>query len=81
VPALIALARKVWSWMPGVESASQVERRTQRLRCKRCGSLDIWRIQSDSGWYGDFMRACCKKPFECRMCRHVFYINARRKFD
>jgi hypothetical protein len=77
----MALARKVFWWLPGVQSQPQVERRTQRLRCKRCGSFDIWRIQQETGWYADFMRARQKKPFECRMCRRVFYMNARRKYD
>jgi hypothetical protein len=81
VSSLVALARKLWYWLTGKTPKRSLDRRKKRLRCKRCGSSDVWRIQADDGWYADLMRSRSKKPFECRMCRHVFYYLARRKDD
>lgn len=57
------------------------ERREKRLNCKRCGSLDIWRVQSTSGLIARFRERGGKKRFACRACGLVIYALARRKED
>jgi hypothetical protein len=79
VATLIRLARKVFTWLPGAQPNPHADPLTLRLKCKRCGSSDIWRIQAASGFYSEIMKARNMKPFECRMCRKMFYLRARRK--
>ena len=79
--SISGLWRKIRSCFSGATDYLGLDRRKKRLRCKRCGSADVWRIQSEPGWYADWMRSRHKKPFECRMCKYKFYFLARRGND
>jgi ribosomal protein L37E len=48
-----------------------------RLRCKRCGSLDLWRIATQSGIVSAIMGLFGRKPLECRSCGRICYPPAK----
>jgi len=59
-----------------------VERRRQdKVKCRICGSHDIWRIGSVRE--NALMRLLHKgrKLHQCRACRHEFYMHSRRLSD
>jgi hypothetical protein len=66
-----------------MRTASDPEFSDQRLRaikCRKCDSSDVWRIQShDNAFSALFHRGL--KPFQCRACRYCFYHYARRRSD
>jgi hypothetical protein len=58
-----------------------VERRRQRLRCRKCASEDVWRVRAGFNWYAELMSLRGLKPFQCRCCNYRFYFRARRHTD
>jgi hypothetical protein len=60
---------------------TQVEKRKRPLRCKDCGSSDLWRIDERKGIVAAIMRYRKRKPFQCRACGWICYRPARRVKD
>jgi hypothetical protein len=63
------------------EVQTQGEKRKCALRCKDCGSSDLWRIDERKGIVAAIMRYRKRKPFQCRACGWICYRAARRVKD
>lgn len=58
-----------------------IDRRKDSVRCKSCGSSDLWRIDERPGIVAAIMRYRERKPFQCRACGWICYRLARRVKD
>ena len=65
----------------GIAAGTPTLDRQQRMRCKRCGSDDIWRVSQKRGPIAEFMAFRKMKPFQCRSCLRHFYCHALRIRD
>jgi len=64
-----------------VEAQQEVEKRKRTLKCKDCGSSDLWRVDERKGIMASIMRYRRRKPFQCRACGWICYRPARRVRD
>jgi hypothetical protein len=64
-----------------VQTQQEVEKRKCTLKCKDCGSSDLWRIDERKGIVAAIMRYRGRKPFQCRACGWICYRAARRVRD
>jgi rubredoxin len=64
-----------------VQPQTQIEKRKRPLRCRDCGSSDLWRIDERKGIVAAIMRYRKRNPFQCRACGWICYRAARRLRD
>jgi ribosomal protein L37E len=62
-----------------LQLAAAIQRKKTRLRCKRCGSADLWRVGDRSGLVAMIMQFRGLKPLQCRACGWVCYKERREK--
>ena len=43
------------------------------VRCKHCGSGDIWRVAEQKGIIAAIMRLRGLKTYQCRGCKRIIY--------
>jgi hypothetical protein len=68
--------------LPDIPSQLETtERRRKPMRCRECGSTDVWRIGDGPDTFFASIIYRDKKPFQCRKCLYRFYQYARREAD
>ncbi|MES1261685.1 MAG: hypothetical protein ABUS49_08115 [Acidobacteriota bacterium] len=56
------------------------DRRMRAIKCRKCDSTDVWRIQTKDNLFSRMFHRGLKQ-FQCRACRYCFYHHARRRSD